>query len=1210
MQTSSFPQRLALSSAIATALLVGYGGRKSYAGTVSGGPAVFTLSGAANGGTDVTQAINTNDPSNITITTSAGFGIDTSVGGGDGINITTGLATKSATFTDNYNSAVSGGDDGIVALNFGSGALSITATGAVTGTNGDGIDASNYGTDLTLNTVEVSGGYFGIFARNFGSGALSITSTGTVNGTTYSGIYTFNHGVGTDLTLYTAGSAGGSGIAARNLGSGALSITATGAVTGTNGDGIDARNYGTDLTFNTAAVSGGHNGISASNNGSGSLTITATGAVLGTNNGIVVQNSVPGTDLTLHTAAVSGGDDGIFARNFGSGALSITSTGAVTGTNDDGIDARNYGTDLTLNTAAVSGGYNGIKAFNEGSGALAITATGAVSGNYTGINARNNTTSNDLTLNTATVSGGHHGIAARHYGSGALSITATGTITATHYDGIFALVTPGATDVTLNTATVSGGYDGIFALTIGSGALSITATGTVAGISNDGIYALNSVGTDLILNTAAVDGGRDGITARHLGSGALSITATGTVTGTNDHGIYALNTAGTDLTLNTAAVSGGYDGIVAVNLGSGALSITASGPVTGGRGAGIAAFAHGGGDLSVTVSGAVTGGNDHGFYLGAAGTTHLTLNSGASVNAISGVAIYNSAGDATVTVNSGASVTGDIILGDGDDTLIFDGGDFSQVTLFDGDDFANDAGAGGNVDHLTLRGSGTIGPSLLVNWEQIDLEGELAIGNGATLDAGTAFQVIGDLFLNAGGTLDSTGNSPSNTVITGNFSNSGTITMADNETNDSVTVTGDYTSAGGTLELDSLLNDGVVDITDQLIINGNSAGTTLVTVNNVGGAGDDTDTGNPTTDGIQIIQVDGTSAGVFTLANTVSAGAFTYDLVQADGQNWFLQSTGLIDQLFGYSALASAIHDQLEPLRQRDHRGQLVTLDGKASHSGSGFWNRISYSETEADASNSVGGVKVDSELEYERSKVQLGYDQTLKADSNGTLIAGLFGQYQQLDLKTDDAITGVRQADAEAEGWGVGASLTYYAESGWYGDAMVQVSDYDIEVDGASGSEADTDALNWSVSLEGGYQFDLANSLTITPQAQLLWQQTDFDNVTDSNGVTAKWGSDDSLTARFGMTLERDFMIGGSAITGYVVTDVVHAITEAPEVKVNGMKVKSQLNRTRLDLRIGGQHVSADKQLVIYAELGASEGLNSRDYQRIDATAGLRWRY
>ena len=63
--------------------------------------------------------------------------------------------TNGTTFTDNFNSTITGATDGIKALNYGTGALSVTATGDVTGTSGSGIDADNNtkGTDLTVSAA-------------------------------------------------------------------------------------------------------------------------------------------------------------------------------------------------------------------------------------------------------------------------------------------------------------------------------------------------------------------------------------------------------------------------------------------------------------------------------------------------------------------------------------------------------------------------------------------------------------------------------------------------------------------------------------------------------------------------------------------------------------------------------------------------------------------------------------------------------------------------------------------------------------------------------------------------------------------------------------------------------------------------------------------------------------------------------------------------
>src|SRR5262249_16227544 len=114
---------------------------------------------------------------------------------GTDLSVTTGAGT-----------VVTGGDVGIFAGNYGSKALTIRANGDVTGTNNAGIYARNLTgtTDLTVTTgtgTNVTGGLNGIFARNYGSGALTITANGDVTGTNNAGIFARNDG--TDLTVTT-----------------------------------------------------------------------------------------------------------------------------------------------------------------------------------------------------------------------------------------------------------------------------------------------------------------------------------------------------------------------------------------------------------------------------------------------------------------------------------------------------------------------------------------------------------------------------------------------------------------------------------------------------------------------------------------------------------------------------------------------------------------------------------------------------------------------------------------------------------------------------------------------------------------------------------------------------------------------------------------------------------------------------------------------
>ncbi|MEI6799524.1 MAG: autotransporter domain-containing protein, partial [Pseudomonadota bacterium] len=441
----------------------------------------------------------------------------------------------------------------------------------------------------------VSGGNNGIYAANSGTGALAITATGAVSGNSNKGIYAKNTSTGTDLTISAASVSGAfTGIYAKNDGSGVLAITATDAVIGTFGQGIYASGKGSDLTISATSVSGGINGVYAANSGSGKVEITATGAVTGTSGDGIHAVSAYSGDLTISAAAVSGGSNGIFAYAFyalyGTGALTITATGAVTGTSGDGIHAASaYSGDLTISAAAVSGGINGISAYDlYGTGALTITATGDVTGTSgKGIYAKAyGYTGTDLTISAASVSGATTGIYAKNYGSGVLAITATDAVIGTSGQGIYAYGK--GSDLTISATSVSGGDNGIKAINKGTGALSITTTGSVTagGDYSDGIRALN-YGTDLTISVNSVSGGKynNGVFANNKGSGKLSITVSGTVSGGGDYHADGIVTdaaadSAVEIHLLSTAVVTGFKAI-RDNKGAAVVTIDAGAVVTG-----------------------------------------------------------------------------------------------------------------------------------------------------------------------------------------------------------------------------------------------------------------------------------------------------------------------------------------------------------------------------------------------------------------------------------------------------------------------------------------------------------------------------------------------------------------------------------------------------------------------------------------------------
>ena len=325
---------------------------------------------------------------------------------------------------------------GITALNFNAAgtALTIIANGDVTGTTNIGIYAKNYGVDattgisLSITSEAVTGGVNGIVARNYGTGALEIVAYGDVGDPmgivpSNTGIFARNDAASTGpLSITTYGKVTGAtrGIDARNYGTGAIEIVAHGDVVGTNIAGINALNnnvLGTGpLGITTyGKVTGGTFGIRALNYGTGALEIVAHGDVVGTaaNSTAILARNYGNDLLQVTTGAgttVTGGNYGILVANFGTGALTIVANGDVEGTNSRGIYARQFNpaaTAVSIMTEGVTGGYRGIEARNYGTGALTIVANGDVEGTTdTGILAYSQTTAIDITVGAgATVAG-------------------------------------------------------------------------------------------------------------------------------------------------------------------------------------------------------------------------------------------------------------------------------------------------------------------------------------------------------------------------------------------------------------------------------------------------------------------------------------------------------------------------------------------------------------------------------------------------------------------------------------------------------------------------------------------------------------------------------------------------------------------------------------------------------------------------------------
>uniref|UniRef100_UPI0011A537F8 autotransporter outer membrane beta-barrel domain-containing protein n=1 Tax=Yersinia bercovieri TaxID=634 RepID=UPI0011A537F8 len=153
-----------------------------------------------------------------------------------------------------------------------------------------------------------------------------------------------------------------------------------------------------------------------------------------------------------------------------------------------------------------------------------------------------------------------------------------------------------------------------------------------------------------------------------------------------------------------------------------------------------------------------------------------------------------------------------------------------------------------------------------------------------TLAAGGAnvFSPNSNYTVQAAGSLDLRGNGQT----LASLNNAGTVNMGTGTTPGTVlTVNGNYRGDNGLLILNTTLAADN-SATDKLVVTGDTTGTTRVTVNNLGGYGEQT------AKGIEVVQVGGQSNGGFTLQGRAVAGAYEYLLNKGQGSdgNWYLQS--------------------------------------------------------------------------------------------------------------------------------------------------------------------------------------------------------------------------------------------------------------------------------------------------------------------------------
>jgi fibronectin-binding autotransporter adhesin len=525
--------------------------------------------------------------------------------------------------------------------------------------------------------------------------------------------------------------------------------------------------------------------------------------------------------------------------------------------------------------------------------------------------------------------------------------------------------------------------------------------------------------------------------------------------------------------------------------------------------------------------------------------------------------------------------------------------------------------------------SGTGG--LTVSGGMQTLSGVNTYTGGTTVSGGTLSvngSVCGAMTVLAGGTLQGTGTvcDTSNAGIVAPGNSIGTLTVA-----------GNYTGNGGTLQIESVLG-GDASPTDRLVVTGNTAGSTNVRVINLGGGG------AQTVEGIKIVDVGGASNGAFSLLGdyviqgqqAVVGGAYAYTLQKngvstpTDG-DWYLRSSlinpppaapaGPLYQpgvpLYENYAQVLLGMNELPTMQQRVGnrywggsdamaRAGVALAPGEASPTPTAFWGRIEGGQSDLQPSTTTG-----STYKADQLKVQAGLDGLLMENERGRLIVGLTGQY---GLTTANIASAFGNGRIRVEGSGVGGTLTWFGDNGFYVDGQAQSMFYRSDLSSvlAGSMTHGNEGVGYAFSAETGKRFFVGNGWSLTPQAQLSYSKAEFDRFTDRFGAPVSLRDGDSLLGRAGLALnhQKTWNDGAGIVRSdiYGIGNLRYEFLDGTRVDVAGTGFASAQDRLWGSIGGGGTYSWANGRYAVFGEVSYSASLEDAAANRsYKGTGGFR---
>lgn len=448
-----------------------------------------------------------------------------------------------------------------------------------------------------------------------------------------------------------------------------------------------------------------------------------------------------------------------------------------------------------------------------------------------------------------------------------------------------------------------------------------------------------------------------------------------------------------------------------------------------------------------------------------------------------------------------------------------------------------------------------------------------------------------------------------------------------------LTVNGDYVGEGGTLYFNTVMA-GDDAPTSKLHVTGSTSGTTHVVVNNINGAG------AQTTNGIELMQVDGVSNGTLLLQGRAVGGMYEYFLrkgspAAATDGDWYLTSAYSGDPCDINPALPQCrAVDPINPVDPvtpvnpvnpvdpipvlRPEPGAYLANQAAAvqmfqlrrhdrgepgfDRDRPGTWVRVGRDQVQADIAGQV-------DARTHINTVQVGSD-LWRWGQSGRGVVGLMLGSGNASTDAVSSLSGYR-THGKVKGKAAGVYLGWVQDAqdsrGLYVDGWVQAARFDNDVQGEGLGKQSYDSRTRSASLEAGYAWALrstsASTLYLQPQMQVGWTDYDGDSLVESNGTTVQDDRAGGFNSRVGVRLFGQATPGGNRVQPFVAANWLRG-ERGESMRFNGERLDAKLPQNRYELQTGAQ-LQLGQRWTAWGDLRVQRG--DGGYRDQGAQLGLR---